>query len=144
MKAKKQELVKSVLKWLNKRNDLYTSYNKEELQDLADRFIDHHDSKKKSKFGSDNEIVKLKEEPKTILCDKDTVKYYKQKALKQKQNIKEIKVGSFVESYGTGIKPTPIGLVCDISETKTYCTVFYFGSGIATTKIEHLKLLPND
>lgn len=63
MKAKKQELVKSVLKWLGETQ--YMTYDtKNEIQDLADRFIDHHDRKKKSKFGSDKEVVKLKEEPK--------------------------------------------------------------------------------
>jgi len=62
MKAKKQKLVKSVIKWIGEQCEM--GWNKEEIQDLLDEFIDHHDRKKKSKFGSDKEQVKLKEEPK--------------------------------------------------------------------------------
>ena len=64
MKAKKQKLVKSVLEWMDKKGKFYFEQTKEEIQNLLDEFIDKHDSKKKSKFGSDKEQVKLKEEPK--------------------------------------------------------------------------------
>jgi len=61
MKAKKQKLLFKAIKWIGEQCEM--GWNKEEIQDLLDEFIDHHDSKKKSKFGSDKEVVKLKEDP---------------------------------------------------------------------------------
>ena len=61
MKAKKQKLLFKAIKWIGEQCEM--GWNKEEIQDLLDEFIDKHDSKKKSKFGSDKEQVKLKEEP---------------------------------------------------------------------------------
>jgi hypothetical protein len=61
MKAKKQKSLFKAIKWIGEQCEM--GWNKEEIQDLLDEFIDHHDRKKKSKFGSDKEVVKLKEEP---------------------------------------------------------------------------------
>jgi len=48
MKAKKQKLLFKAIKWIGEQCEM--GWNKEEIQDLLDEFIDHHDSKKKSKF----------------------------------------------------------------------------------------------
>ena len=60
MKAKKQKLLSQFFKYLAKDGTVM-NHSKEEAQQVLDRFIDHQDSKKKSKFGSDKEVVKLKE-----------------------------------------------------------------------------------
>ena len=56
MKAKKQKLVKQVLKWVDE--SYIEKWTEQEVNDLVDEFIDYHDRKKKAKFGSDNEVVK--------------------------------------------------------------------------------------
>ena len=55
MKAKKQKLLFKAIKWIGEQCEM--GWNKEEIQDLLDEFIDHHDSKKKSKFKVGDVVV---------------------------------------------------------------------------------------
>jgi hypothetical protein len=62
MKAKNQKLLRQFFNYLAKDGTVM-NHSKEEAQQVLDQFIDHQERKKKSKFGSDKEVVKLKEEP---------------------------------------------------------------------------------
>jgi hypothetical protein len=129
MKAKNQKLVKSVLKFLNKRNELWTKLDKEELQVLADRFIDHHDRK-----------IKV---PKTI---KEVV-HLDLSEKEPKADNEAFKVGAKVECMedeGFG----SVGFIESETTDEGYFNVLFY-----TPKLNHfkgvkhysvLKLLPND
>jgi transcription antitermination factor NusG len=120
MKAKNQKLLRQFFNYLAKDGTVM-NHSKEEAQQVLDQFIDHQDRKKKSKFGSDKEVVKLKEEP-----------------------IQEssFKVGDKVESISGGFT-TEKGLVvkCGKGEQRVY---FYDVEEFDWKIDENLKLLPND
>jgi dsDNA-specific endonuclease/ATPase MutS2 len=126
MKAKNQKLLRQFFNYLAKDGTVM-NHSKEEAQQVLDQFIDHQDRKKKSKFGSDKEVVKLKEEP-----------------------IQEssFKVGDKVEVVTQGehgqlmFLKGELGLYNPIS--KEWYVEMALSGGHSWEPLENLKLLPND